>query len=674
MSAIRRITALAATALLLAAVGASSAEAASWPVFGGSAARTSDASAESGRPPLTIAWKATSLQDQGVWTTPIVTQGARRLVAYGTQKPSWISGPTSTGNVHLRDLATGAAVGPAAGINVDQGTGDSDTFGSGNKASVPFVDSSEPGGAPGQLFVVHNDDNAAPDSDVAIAQIDLATGTLVRDVPVPDTPHVAPGGAAGSNGSDVSGSPVLDLDAAGDGVLVFRVGLPVYDRGGTVVAKIERVFVVPLRNARSPAATIDTAHQRVTPDFQATSRTSPTLVTLADPVTGTPATYVAMGTSEPGTSHYVKTFRLSDLRPGPTSDPLLGWGQTVSAVGTELVVATADGSTGRVYRLQQRAGRLAVVASAQVSGQPSPALATTGPAGGRIVVAADKNLYVLRYADLSTATKLSPTSLRKGCAPCSSGTTAPSSAQTGFYVTTPVVTGSEIYIARDDGAQLALDLATAQPLPAAAFTQDAGNAGSTFTRGQAAVADGHVVFGSVKGLFAYRLSTGPPPPPPPPAGSESVFTPVADANVKSTSATRNYGTATTLRVRDGGTTTDTYRSYLRFDVSGLTAPVSAVRLRLWVTDASPDSGRVLQAGGGWTEGGITWSNAPAPGATTLGTVGSTSATGAWVDVPLTGAVAGNGTVDLVLLNASTNSAIFDSREGAHPPQLVVTTG
>ena len=308
--------------------------------------------------------------------------------------------------------------------------------------------------------------------------------------------------------------------------------------------------------------------------------------------------------------------------------------------------ATADGSTGCVYRLQQRAGRLAVVASAQFSeSSPHRALATTGPAGGRIVVAADKNLYVLRFADLLTAAKLSPTSLRKGCAPCSSGTTAPSSAQTGFYVTTPVVTGSEIYLARDDGAQLALDLATAQPLPAAAFTQDAGNAGSTFTRGQAAVADGHVVFGSVKGVFAYRLSTGPPPPPPP-AGSESVFTPVADANVKSTSATRNYGTAATLRVRDGGTTADTYRSYLRFDVSGLTAPVSAVRLRLWVTDASPDSGRLLLTGGGWTEGGITWSNAPAPGATTLGTVGSTSATGAWVEVPLTGAVAGNGTVDL----------------------------
>jgi hypothetical protein len=74
----------------------------------------------------------------------------------------------------------------------------------------------------------------------------------------------------------------------------------------------------------------------------------------------------------------------------------------VSAVG--LGSRPGDGRRfhRRVYRLQQRAGRLAVVASAQVSGQPSPALATTGPVGGRIVVAADKNLYVLRYADLST--------------------------------------------------------------------------------------------------------------------------------------------------------------------------------------------------------------------------------------------------------------------------------
>jgi len=102
--------------------------------------------------------------------------------------------------------------------------------------------------------------------------------------------------------------------------------------------------------------------------------------------------------------------------------------------------------------------------------------------------------------------------------------------------------------------------------------------------------------------------------------------------------------------------------------------VTGARLRLWVTDASPDSGRVVATAGGWTETGVTWANAPAPGSTTLGTIGATSTTGAWVDVPLAGAVAGNGTVELALLNASTNSAIFESRESAHPPQLVVTTG
>jgi len=279
----RAIGGLAAVACALGCAG--TAAGASWPIFGGSVGRSSFAAGETGGPPLTAAWKASSPPDQGVWTTPIVTAGARSLVAYGTQKPSWISGPTSAGNVHLRDLVTGAPVGPAAGIDLDRGSGDGDTFGSGNKASVPFVDSSVSGGTPGQLFVVHNRDASGPDSDLAVAQIDEATGALVQDVPVPGTPHFAPGGAtaAHQNGSDVSGSPALQLDASGDGVLVFRVGLPVYDTTGKIVGKIENVHVVPVRNAQAPTAVIDTAHQRVTPDFQATSRTSPTLVTLADP-------------------------------------------------------------------------------------------------------------------------------------------------------------------------------------------------------------------------------------------------------------------------------------------------------------------------------------------------------------------------------------------------------
>ena len=173
---------LAVLAVVLALTACPVAQAAPWPLFGGSSGRASFAALESGSPPLSLAWSATAAADRGVWTTPIVTQGARPLVAYGSQRPWWIVGPTSTGNVHLRD-------------------------------------------------------------------------------------------------------------------------------------------------ARSPAAVIDTAAQRVTPDFQATSRMSPTLVTLADPTDqDRPTTYIAMGTSEPGSVHEVQTFRLRDLAPGPRSDDLSGWG------------------------------------------------------------------------------------------------------------------------------------------------------------------------------------------------------------------------------------------------------------------------------------------------------------------------------------------------------------
>jgi hypothetical protein len=488
---------VAAFALCLSA----SAQAAPWPLFGGGSGRAGFAALETGTPPLSLAWAATGPADRAVWTSPIVTQGARPLVAYGSQRPWWTAGVTARGNVHLRDLRTGQPVGPSDGVDVDTGADDQDTFGSGNAASVPFADTSGPGGPPGQLFVVHNDDDAAPHSDVAIAQIDLATGTVIQDVPVPDTPPVAPGGAPNARGSDVSGSPALELDAAGNGVLVFRVGLPVFDATGAVVSKIEKVHVVPLRNARSPSAVIDTAAQRITPDFQATSRSSPTLVTLADPSDGgRPTTFVAMGTSEPGSAHYVRTFRLSDLAPGPTSDSLAGWGLTVSvpltasglpagapgsglAVAPYVVVGTGARGTGRVYRLVQQGNRLAVAALATVAGYPSPALALDArvgpgaPSGGGVVLTTESNLYLLRASDLAVTARFSAIELRKGCAPCDPGTSPPQQAETGFYTTTAAIAGPAIYVERDDGTQLVLDRDTARPVPSSAFAQAAANAG-----------------------------------------------------------------------------------------------------------------------------------------------------------------------------------------------------
>ncbi|MDP9344875.1 MAG: DNRLRE domain-containing protein [Actinomycetota bacterium] len=145
--------------------------------------------------------------------------------------------------------------------------------------------------------------------------------------------------------------------------------------------------------------------------------------------------------------------------------------------------------------------------------------------------------------------------------------------------------------------------------------------------------------------------------------------------MKSTSPTTNYGTLSSLRLRQGTSSTDSfYHSYLTFTVSGLSGSVTGAKLRLFVTDASADGGSVFKVDPGWTESGVTWSNAPALVAPAIAGVGATSATGAWTEVGLGSLITGNGTYSVGLSSASSNSAIYDSREGTNKPQLVVTTG
>jgi hypothetical protein len=116
-----------------------------------------------------------------------------------------------------------------------------------------------------------------------------------------------------------------------------------------------------------------------------------------------------------------------------------------------------------------------------------------------------------------------------------------------------------------------------------------------------------------------------------------------------------------------------YRSYLTFDVKGVIGTIRSAKLRLYVTDASPDGGRVHPVSATWTEGGITFQNAPSLAAPPIASFGNVLLD-TWAEVDVTSAVAGNGTVSFGLDSASTNSAIASSREGANPPQLMVTTG
>ena len=153
-------------------------------------------------------------------------------------------------------------------------------------------------------------------------------------------------------------------------------------------------------------------------------------------------------------------------------------------------------------------------------------------------------------------------------------------------------------------------------------------------------------------------------------GATTTFTPAADAKVSSSSPNTNYGTTTDLRVRTASS--NSFNSYLRFNVAGLSGSVTSATLRLFVTGATASGGGIhALAPSAWTETGIRWSNAPAITGSALDTRGAVTV-GTWVEWNVTSAVGGNGTVELALRNSG-GSGTYSSREGANDPQLVIVT-
>jgi hypothetical protein len=158
-----------------------------------------------------------------------------------------------------------------------------------------------------------------------------------------------------------------------------------------------------------------------------------------------------------------------------------------------------------------------------------------------------------------------------------------------------------------------------------------------------------------------------------PSGTQT-FSPTADSYVSNLSGNTNYGTATSIKVREGTVASPTtWHTYLMFNVTGITGPVSNVKLRLYVTDASDDGGAVYSVASSWTETGLTYNNAPVISGSPLGSSGTT-VLGTYVEINLgAGAITGNGIYTFALKSASINNAAYNSREAAsNPPLLVVT--
>jgi glucose/arabinose dehydrogenase len=146
--------------------------------------------------------------------------------------------------------------------------------------------------------------------------------------------------------------------------------------------------------------------------------------------------------------------------------------------------------------------------------------------------------------------------------------------------------------------------------------------------------------------------------------SSFTITPTADAFVRKSSPGTNFGKTTNLRAFLG-----TERSYLKFNVSGLTGPATDVRLRLWVTDPSSTGVRVYRAGSSWTETGITWRNKP--GLIAKRATASRATLRTWLEIDLGKAIAGNGTYTFAITGNAATTTRFASRETGLDPQLIV---
>jgi RHS repeat-associated protein len=149
------------------------------------------------------------------------------------------------------------------------------------------------------------------------------------------------------------------------------------------------------------------------------------------------------------------------------------------------------------------------------------------------------------------------------------------------------------------------------------------------------------------------------------------FTPVADAYLSSGSPSNNHGSSTTLQIDK----TPDMHFLLKFTVTGVNGqPVTNAKLRLYNVNGSVKGGDYYRVSDNtWQEGTVNWNNAPAADPSPLATLGSVSAN-TWVEVDVTSLVTGDGTYSLRVTTTSTDGADYSSKEGANPPQLVITTG
>ena len=146
------------------------------------------------------------------------------------------------------------------------------------------------------------------------------------------------------------------------------------------------------------------------------------------------------------------------------------------------------------------------------------------------------------------------------------------------------------------------------------------------------------------------------------------LTPAADSYADSSNPAVTHGTSTQLRV-DGS---PLVYSYLRFDLSSVPGTITGLSLKAFATSSS-GAGYAVRgvADNTWSESALDWDNAPPIGSANVGTSGA-FASNTWTTVNVSPLINGNGLLSMAMIGINGTAVSFSSREGANPPQLVVT--
>ena len=347
-----------------------------------------------------------------------------------------------------------------------------------------------------------------------------------------------------------------------------------------------------------------------------------------------------------------------NIQSGPTATPTATQTPTLTPSATPTSTFTATSTSTAIFTPTNTATATATRTSTSTFTATATATPTSASTATRTPITTQTSTPTLAVMNTSTPTLTStgtPVS-----SPTDTPTTEPTSTPTDTFTPTPTIdpattptdtpTVSSVTDTPTPG-ESATATATATPVPV-----------NTSTSTPTATASFTPAASPTPTATSTPTST--------PSPATFTFSPSADSYVDSGNATMNFGTSTQFRV-DGS---PIVRTYIRFNVQGLSGTITRVRLRVFANSSS-SSGYIVSSvsNNTWTESTINYNNAPPVGNSAGSSTGFSA--GVWTTVDITPSlVTGNGTLNLALTTSSSTAISLASREsGANAPQLIVET-